>query len=86
MIAGCSVARSTESFASQDIGCSVLWGTEGFGGAFMIGFAYCHPSPLWALPHSCKWGNAVPMSISLWPAWALPWHGGLLQLREDLLF
>ena len=81
MIAGCSAAGGAESFASQAIGCfviegtegfgsqdidhSVVGGAEGFGGAFMVDFAYCCPSPLHALPHSYKWGNAVPMSISL---------------------
>ena len=65
MIAGCSAAGGTESFASLDIGCSVVGGTDGFGGTIMVGFAYHHPIPLCALPHSCKWGNAVPMSISL---------------------
>ena len=63
MIAGCSVVGDAEGFGSQDIDCSVVWGTEGFGGAFMVGFAYCCPSPLHALPHAYKWGNAVPMSI-----------------------
>ena len=57
MIAGCSV--------SQDIECSVVAGTEDFDGTFLVGFAYQHPSPPCALPHSYKWGNVVPMSISL---------------------
>ena len=73
MIAGCSTAGVAESFASQVNECSVIGGTEGSvavgieysGGAFLAGFAYCHPSPLHALPHSYKWGNAVCMSISL---------------------
>ena len=81
VIAGCSVARGTESFASQnidcsmvggieyfgsqDIDCSVVGGAEYFGGAFLAGFAYCHPSPLCALSNSYKWSNVVPMSVSL---------------------
>ena len=81
----CSVVGGAEGFGFKDIDCSVVGGAEGFGGTFMVGFAYCHPSPLHALPHSCKWGNAVPMRISLWPPWAPPWHRGLLQLGVDLL-
>ena len=69
----CSVVGGTESFVTQDDDCSVAGGTEGsvtggieyFGSAFLVGSAYHHPSPLCALPHSCKWGNVVPMSISL---------------------
>ena len=34
--------------------------------------------PLCALLHFCRWGNVVPMSIFLWPAWASPWCEGLL--------
>ena len=72
MIAGCPMARGAESIASQDIDCSVVGCTEGsvavgieyFMGAFLVGFTYHHPSPLCALPHSYKWGNGVPMSIS----------------------
>ena len=62
---GCSVVGGTEGFGSQDIDCSVVGGTEGFGGACVVSFAYHHPSPLHALPHSYNWGNVVPMSISL---------------------
>ena len=94
--AGCSVARSAESFAYQDTECSVVGGAEGFGSqdincsqvvgaagfAFLVGFAYHHSSPLCTLPHSYKWGNVVPMSIL---SWASPWHGGLLQLGVAFL-
>ena len=68
-----SVAGGTERFVTQgagysvarDTGGSVAGGAEYLGGTFLVGSAYHHPSPLHALPHSCKWGNAVPMSISL---------------------
>ena len=73
----CSVAGSTEGF--------VAGGTEYFGDTFSVGSAYHHPSPLHVLPHSCKWGNVVPMSTFLQPAKASPWHGGWLQLGVDLL-
>ena len=71
-----SVARDAESFVTQDADCSVAGGAEGsvaggteyFGGTFLVGSAYCHPSPLHVLPHSYKWGNAVPMSTFLQPA------------------
>ena len=94
MIADCSAAGGAESFVSQGADCSVVGGAEWsvvggieyFGDAFLVDFAYCHPSPLCALPHSCKLGNVVLMSIFLWPAWASPWHGGLLQLGVVLLF
>ena len=63
----------TEGSVTQDADYSVARGTEGsvaegaeyFGGAFLVGSAYCDPRPLCALPHSCKWCSAVPMSISL---------------------
>ena len=79
MIAGCSVARGAESFMFQHIECSVVWSAGEFvavnveylGGAFLVGFAYHHPSHLHALPNSYKWGNVVPMSISLSPAWGI---------------
>ena len=58
---------------TQDTDCSVVGGTEGsvagdteyFWGAFLVGSAYYHPSPLHALPNSCKWDIVVPMNISL---------------------
>ena len=50
--AECSAAGCAESFVIQDADCSVAGGNE-------------YPSPLHVLPHSCKWGNAAPMSISL---------------------
>ena len=60
MIADCSATGHAESFVSQDIDCCVVGGIGGFvvvgieyfGGAFLVGFAYCHPCPLLALPHS----------------------------------
>ena len=61
----CSVAGGAERFLTQDADCSVAWGAEYFGGTFLVGFAYHCSSPLYALPHSCKWDNAVPMSIYL---------------------
>ena len=57
MIADYSTAGGAE--------CSEAGGTEDFEGTFLVGSAYCHPSLLHALPHSCKWSNVVPMSISL---------------------
>ena len=63
-----SVVGSAESFVTQDADCSVAGDAECFGGAFLVGSAYCHPSPLHVLPHSCKWGNVVPMSTFLQPA------------------
>ena len=57
MTADCSVAGGAESF--------VAGGVEYFGGTFLVGTAYCHPRPLHAHPHSHKWGNVVPMSISV---------------------
>ena len=73
MIADCSVVGGAESFVTQDTDYSVAGGTEGsvvegieyLGGTFLVGSAYHYPSPLHALPHSYKWGNVVPMSISL---------------------
>ena len=69
MIAGCFVAGGAESFVSQHVGCSdggfVAVDIEYLGSVFLVGFSNCHPSPLCALPHSCKWGNAVPIGISL---------------------
>ena len=44
---------------------SDVGGADDFGAAFLAGFACHHPSLLCALSHSCKWGNMVPMSISL---------------------
>ena len=69
----CSVVGGTEGFGSQDIECSVVGDAKGyaavdieyFGGTFLVSFAYHCPSPLHALPQSYKWGNVVPMSISL---------------------
>ena len=66
----CSAAGGAESFVTQDIDCSVAGdavtgSAEYFGGAFFAGSAYHHPSSLCALHHSCKWGNVVPMGISL---------------------
>ena len=54
-------AGGTECFVTQDADCSVAGGTEGseaggaeyFGGAFLVGSLYHHPS-LHAFPHSCK--------------------------------
>ena len=73
MIAGCSAVEGPESFVTQDTYCFVVGGTEWsvagaveyFGGIFLFGPAYHCSSPLHVLPHSFKWGNAVPMSISL---------------------
>ena len=62
---GCSVVGCTEGFGFQDIDCSVVGGTECFGDTFLVGFAYHHPSPLCALPHSYRWGNVVHMSLFL---------------------
>ena len=65
--AECSVAWGIESFVTQDVDCSVAGDTEVSvaGGTFLVGFAFCHPILLCALPHSYKWGSAVPRSISL---------------------
>ena len=65
MTAGCSVAGGTECSAAGGTEGSVAGGIEYSEGSFLVGSAYCHPSPLCALPHSCKWDNMVPMSISL---------------------
>ena len=62
MIADSFPAGGAESFVCQDIDCSMVGGTEGsvaggienFGGAFMVGSAYCHSSLLHVFPHSCK--------------------------------
>ena len=50
--ADCSAAGCTEDF--------VAGGTEYCVGAFQVGFACYHPSPLHALPHSCKWPMQSP--------------------------
>ena len=39
---------------------SVAGGTEYFGGAFLFGSAYCHPSLLHALPHFLQMGQCGP--------------------------
>ena len=51
----CSAAGGAESFVTQNVNCSVAGGAEGSvaGGAFLVGFAYCYPSLLHALPCSC---------------------------------
>ena len=71
--AECSVALGAVGFVTLDADCSVAGDADGsgagsaeyFGYTFLVGSAYHHPSLLCALPCSCKWGNAVPMSISL---------------------
>ena len=68
MTADCSVTGGAESFVTQDVGCSVAGGADNFGGAFLVGSAYHHPSLLHLLPHSYKWGKVVPMSTYLQPA------------------
>ena len=61
----------TEWFVAVGVGDSaaegfVQSGAEGFGGAFWVDFVGCHPRPLLcSLLCFCKWGNGVPMSISL---------------------
>ena len=70
MIADCSVAGGAESLVSQDIDCSVV---GGIGGFVVVGVEFLACILGWfcilpyqsscALPHSYKWGNAVPMSI-----------------------
>ena len=67
MIAGYSVAGSAESFVTGGTEYSVPGGVS-FGGTSLVDSAYHYPNPLRALPHFCKWGNAIPMNISLWPA------------------
>ena len=57
MTADYSVARDAEHSAA---GALTILGVHSW-----VGSAYHHPSPLHALPHSCKWGNVIPMSISL---------------------
>ena len=90
-IAGCSAAGGYWKFCVSRYWFFCGWGAEGLwlwvlsisGGPFLVGFAYHHHSPLChALPHSYKWGNAVPMSISLLPAWASPWHGDCCNFRD----
>ena len=67
MTAECSVAGGTEHFVARGTESIVAGVAEYFGGAFLIGSAYHHPS-LHFLPHSYKWGNVVPMSTFLQPA------------------
>ena len=89
MIAGSTAAGDAGNFVAvvEGAGYPVIGGIGSFGGASLADFVNCHPSPLLcALLHSCKLGSVVPMSISLCSAWALPWHGGLLQFWVVLLF
>ena len=49
-----------------------------FCGTSLVVLSSCHHPNLPYVPlHSCKWGNAVLISISLQLAWALPSHGGI---------
>ena len=54
-VAACFGAGGTECF---EVG-----GTEYFVGTSLVAFsAYHHPNLPHALPHFCKWGNAVPIN------------------------
>ena len=87
MVAECSVILSAECLVAGGTGASVVGDTGDFRAAFLANFAWCHPNLLLhALHHSDRWGNVVPMSISLSLVWATPWHGGLLQFWAVLLF
>ena len=73
--ADCSVTGSAEYFVTGGAECFVPGGTECFvlggteclvGSDLAVQSAYCHPNlPLCVPLYSCKWGSAVPMSISL---------------------
>ena len=67
-VVGCPVAEGAESFVAEGTAYSAAGSAESFGGTSLVDFAYWHPSPLCAVLHFCNWGNAVPMSIFLWPA------------------
>ena len=68
-----SKAGGTEDFEALDADCFVVGSTDGsdaggvedFGAALLASFVYHHPGLLCVLPHSYKWDNVVPMSISL---------------------
>ena len=77
--ARCFMAGNTECFVAGAAAC--------FGGTFLIAHSVCHcPNLPHVLPHSYKWGNVDPMSISLQLALELPSHGELLLLWVVLLF
>ena len=60
--ADCSVAWGTEYFGAGVPACFGAWGAECFGVTSLVALsAYCCPNLPCPLPHSCKWGNAVPM-------------------------
>ena len=67
------VAGGAESFVTEDADCSAAGGTEYFVGTFLVvPSAYHHTNLPCAPPHSCKWGNTVPMSTFLQSALASP--------------
>ena len=76
MTAECYVAMGAEHFVARDAEYFVARGSDSFvvgvaeyfGGAFLTGSAHHHPNLLHAPPHSCKWGNVVPMNTFLQPA------------------
>ena len=67
-VAMCLGAGGHECFGAGVAEYFVAGGTEYFMGTFLDGSAYCHLNFPHAPPHSCKWGNAVPMSTFLQPA------------------
>ena len=82
----CFAIGNAEGSVAVGIGDSVAEGfvqsmAEGFGGTFWVDFVGHHSSPLLhALPHFCKWGNTVPMSIFLWLVWAFVMVWGIAAI------
>ena len=59
----CSGAGAVEHFMAGGAACFVAGAVVCFGGTFLVAlFGHCCPNLLCALPHFCKWGNAVPMN------------------------
>ena len=84
--AECFVAKGIECFVAGVAECSVSGGTECFLGTSLVVLStFHHPNLPDVLLHSCKWGNAVPMNISLQLACALPLCRGLLLLGVGFL-
>ena len=68
----CFVAGDAESFVIGGAGCFVAGGTTCFVGTDFLAVpsTCCHPNLPCVPLHSCKWGNVIPMNISLQLAWA----------------